>query len=194
MAVVIGLLRGVNVGGHCKISMQELRSICVSLGLRDPQTYIQSGNVVFGATTRDVAKLARLLRAYERATGSVIMPTRKAGSSRAPKCARRSHGCFGCSRPGDGRARPGVARGSWSAEDSPGLEPNGRSSFISRKSPVFVFFHPHRWNQRQGFDRGRNLSDPCGERCAGRPLHLSSPRLRDRARSDLGPRRPASRS
>jgi len=70
MAVVIGLLRGVNVGGHCKISMQELRSICVSLGLRDPQTYIQSGNVVFGATTRDVAKLAdRLESAIEKQLG-----------------------------------------------------------------------------------------------------------------------------
>jgi uncharacterized protein (DUF1697 family) len=70
MAVVIGLLRGVNVGGHCKISMEQLRSICVSLGLRDPQTYIQSGNVVFGAATRDVAKLAeRLESAIEKELG-----------------------------------------------------------------------------------------------------------------------------
>lgn len=58
MPVVIGLLRGVNVGGHCKISMENLRAICVSLGLRDPQTYIQSGNIVFGAGTRNVPKLA----------------------------------------------------------------------------------------------------------------------------------------
>ena len=70
MVVVVGLLRGVNVGGHCKISMEELRSICTSLGLRDPRTYIQSGNVVFGAATRDVAKLAdRLESAIEKRLG-----------------------------------------------------------------------------------------------------------------------------
>ena len=70
MPVVIGLLRGVNVGGHCKISMEELRSICTSLGLRDPQTYIQSGNVVFGAATRDIPKLAdRLESAIEKQLG-----------------------------------------------------------------------------------------------------------------------------
>jgi uncharacterized protein (DUF1697 family) len=70
MAVVIGLLRGINVGGHHKISMEELRSICVSLGLRNPQTYIQSGNVVFGAAARDIAKLAdRIESAIERPFG-----------------------------------------------------------------------------------------------------------------------------
>jgi uncharacterized protein (DUF1697 family) len=70
MAVVIGLLRGINVGGHHKISMEELRSICGSLGLRNPQTYIQSGNVVFGAATPDIAKLAdRIESAIEKKVG-----------------------------------------------------------------------------------------------------------------------------
>ena len=70
MPVVIGLLRGINVGGHCKISMEELRSICTSLRLRNPQTYIQSGNVVFDAPARDVAKLAdRLESAIEKQLG-----------------------------------------------------------------------------------------------------------------------------
>lgn len=70
MTVVIGLLRGVNVGGKAKISMEQLRSICVSLGLRDPQTYIQSGNVVFGAATRDIPKLAdRLESSIEKQLG-----------------------------------------------------------------------------------------------------------------------------
>ena len=70
MAVVIGLLRGINVGGHNKISMEELRSICGSLGLRTPQTYIQSGNVVFGAAARDIAKLPdRIESAIEKRFG-----------------------------------------------------------------------------------------------------------------------------
>src|SRR5271165_6426739 len=59
MTVVVALLRGVNVGGHNKIGMEALREICVSLKLRNPQTYIQSGNVVFGTTDRDLVRLAR---------------------------------------------------------------------------------------------------------------------------------------
>jgi uncharacterized protein (DUF1697 family) len=39
--------------------MDSLRDVCSSLKLRSPQTYIQSGNVVFGATERDLGKLAR---------------------------------------------------------------------------------------------------------------------------------------
>jgi uncharacterized protein (DUF1697 family) len=59
MTVVIAMLRGVNVGGHKKISMDGLREICHSLKLRNPQTYIQSGNVVFGTTERDLTRIAR---------------------------------------------------------------------------------------------------------------------------------------
>jgi len=64
MTAVIALLRGVNVGGHNKIGMDSLRDICWSLKLRSPQTYIQSGNVVFGTTERDLGKLARRIEDY----------------------------------------------------------------------------------------------------------------------------------
>ena len=59
MPAIICLLRGVNVGGHNKIGMDSLRDVCSSLNLRGPQTYIQSGNVIFGTTERNLAKLAR---------------------------------------------------------------------------------------------------------------------------------------
>src|SRR5271166_4847500 len=59
MTVIICLLRGINVGGSNKISMQALREICLALKLRGPQTYIQSGNVVFGTSERDLDKLAK---------------------------------------------------------------------------------------------------------------------------------------
>lgn len=39
-------LRGVNVGGHNRLPMAQLRDICTSLGCRNVSTYIQSGNVV----------------------------------------------------------------------------------------------------------------------------------------------------
>lgn len=59
MTVVIGLLRGVNVGGRNKIGMDALREICVALKHRNTQTYIQSGNVVFATTDSDLIKVAR---------------------------------------------------------------------------------------------------------------------------------------
>lgn len=59
MAVAISMLRGVNVGGHNCIKMESLRTMYESLGLRDAQTYVQSGNVVFRTTARDLVQLAK---------------------------------------------------------------------------------------------------------------------------------------
>jgi uncharacterized protein (DUF1697 family) len=43
----VGLLRGINVGGHNQIKMAALRDMLGGLGHQDVVTYIQSGNVVF---------------------------------------------------------------------------------------------------------------------------------------------------
>jgi uncharacterized protein (DUF1697 family) len=43
--------------------MAKLREICVSLGLEDTLTYIQSGNAVFRTKQRNLSKLARDLEA-----------------------------------------------------------------------------------------------------------------------------------
>jgi uncharacterized protein (DUF1697 family) len=59
MAVIISMLRGVNVGGHNKIKMEALRALYESLKLRDAQTYVQSGNVIFRTDERDMARLAK---------------------------------------------------------------------------------------------------------------------------------------
>ena len=58
-AVIISLLRGVNVGGHHKIKMDALRALYESLDLRDAQTYVQSGNVVFRTEETSLARLAQ---------------------------------------------------------------------------------------------------------------------------------------
>ena len=63
MKVIISLLRGINVGGHHKIKMDDLRSLYTKLGLRDVQTYVQSGNVVFRTSERNLATLAHRLEA-----------------------------------------------------------------------------------------------------------------------------------
>src|ERR1700732_549408 len=70
MPVVISMLRGVNVGGHNKIKMDALRALCESLKLRDPRTYVQSGNVVFRTEERDLGRLAKRLESeIERSFG-----------------------------------------------------------------------------------------------------------------------------
>ena len=53
------MLRGINVGGHNKIKMEPLRALYESLMLRDPHTYINSGNVVFRTEARDLVLLAK---------------------------------------------------------------------------------------------------------------------------------------
>ncbi|MEV0414775.1 DUF1697 domain-containing protein [Streptomyces sp. NPDC050448] len=60
------LLRGINVGGAKKVPMAELRQVLEGLGHSDVQTYLQSGNAVFGSAQKDTAALARELeRAIE---------------------------------------------------------------------------------------------------------------------------------
>ncbi len=43
---VIALLRGINVGGHNKLPMAQLRQVAADVGFIDVRTYIQSGNLV----------------------------------------------------------------------------------------------------------------------------------------------------
>ena len=70
------LLRGVNLGGHNKVPMAELRALCEGLGLARVQTYIASGNVVF-ASERDEADLrdaiaAALVERYGKQLGVLV--------------------------------------------------------------------------------------------------------------------------
>lgn len=70
MPVIICMLRGVNVGGRNMIKMDALKALCISLKLKDPQTYVQSGNVVFSSGEKDLAKLAKRLQdAIEKSHG-----------------------------------------------------------------------------------------------------------------------------
>jgi uncharacterized protein (DUF1697 family) len=70
MAVVISMLRGVNVGGKRKIKMEALRALYESLGLRDAQTLLQSGNVVFRTERKDLVALTKKIEsAIERKFG-----------------------------------------------------------------------------------------------------------------------------
>lgn len=54
----IVLLRGINVGGHRKIPMATLRSLCARIGYKDVRTYIQSGNILL-TTNSDAEEVER---------------------------------------------------------------------------------------------------------------------------------------
>lgn len=61
MPAYVALLRGINVGGNKKIAMADLRELAGDLGLRDPVTLLQSGNLIFTATSRSVQALEQRL-------------------------------------------------------------------------------------------------------------------------------------
>ncbi|WP_299225775.1 DUF1697 domain-containing protein [uncultured Psychroserpens sp.] len=46
MNIFIVLLRGINVGGHKKVPMAELRELLIRTGFEGVRTYIQSGNII----------------------------------------------------------------------------------------------------------------------------------------------------
>jgi uncharacterized protein (DUF1697 family) len=70
MTAVIAMLRAVNLGSHNRVRMDALCTLCSSLKLRDPRTYVQSGNVVFHTSEREIAKVARRIEdAMERDFG-----------------------------------------------------------------------------------------------------------------------------
>jgi uncharacterized protein (DUF1697 family) len=68
----IGLLRGINVGGHNKVPMSDLRALSTQIGWSNVQTYIQSGNLIFSATGEPAALELELERAIQRKFGFQI--------------------------------------------------------------------------------------------------------------------------
>ncbi len=61
MARFAVLLRGINIGGHNKVPMSELRRLIEAAGGRDVVTLLQSGNAVFNAPAGAGAALGRKL-------------------------------------------------------------------------------------------------------------------------------------
>ena len=55
MAIYVGLLRAINLGSHNKVSMADLCELLAELGMKNPQSLLQSGNLVFETTARATA-------------------------------------------------------------------------------------------------------------------------------------------
>ncbi len=58
MDTYIAILRGINVSGHKKIKMEELRKHLEALNFKQVQTYIQSGNIIFQTVKTEVNQLS----------------------------------------------------------------------------------------------------------------------------------------
>jgi uncharacterized protein (DUF1697 family) len=73
----LALLRGINVGGRHKVPMADLRQAVEDLGYADVRTFIQTGNVLFGAsgTADSVASTleAMLCRHFELDSDGVMV-------------------------------------------------------------------------------------------------------------------------
>ncbi len=75
MATHVVRLRGVNVGGHNRLPMADLRAVLVGLGCSDVATYLQSGNAVCTTTGSpdDVASTVAASLASERGLSVPVM-------------------------------------------------------------------------------------------------------------------------
>ncbi|MBA8906499.1 DUF1697 domain-containing protein [Aminobacter ciceronei] len=70
MSVFVALFSGINVGGNRLVRMAELRTFFEELGFAEVATYIQSGNVVFGAEASEAGPLTeRIEAAFEKRWG-----------------------------------------------------------------------------------------------------------------------------
>ena len=72
MSSHVALVRAINVGGTGKLAMRDLREICEGLGLENPVTYIQSGNVVFESKLREAQVKQKLEKALAKKLGKPV--------------------------------------------------------------------------------------------------------------------------
>lgn len=61
MNTYVALLRGINVGGHKKVPMADLKKMMSGMGFDDVKTLLNSGNVVFLATSTSCIELEEQL-------------------------------------------------------------------------------------------------------------------------------------
>jgi uncharacterized protein (DUF1697 family) len=59
MKTYIALLKGINVGGHKKVPMADLRELLTKSGFENVQTYIQSGNVILQSSKSDISVIEK---------------------------------------------------------------------------------------------------------------------------------------
>ena len=74
----VAFLRGINVGGHKKVTMADLKKAFESMGFRNVRTVLASGNVIFEAPTKRPPLGLAISKGLEKAFGfpvAVILRT-----------------------------------------------------------------------------------------------------------------------
>ncbi len=71
----ITFLRGINVGGHHKVPMADLKKVLESLGFENITTLLNSGNVIFDAKNSDTKNLEELISKKLEKTFGFSIPT-----------------------------------------------------------------------------------------------------------------------
>lgn len=80
MTIYIAMLRGINVTGQKLVKMERLRAIFSGMGYQNVQTYIQSGNVIFGTDEPASGLTAKIQKAILKEFGfdvTVVTKTAK---------------------------------------------------------------------------------------------------------------------
>ena len=80
MARHAALLRGINLGSHNRLKMADLRAVMQALGFDDPETLLQSGNVVYTSTGKPAAEetaIRKRLAAYAGVDVDVMVRTHR---------------------------------------------------------------------------------------------------------------------
>lgn len=75
MTRYVAFLRGINVGGHRRLPMADLRDLLTGLGYTGTATYVQSGNAVLDAGTDDDGAVAAAISAAIRERFGLEVPT-----------------------------------------------------------------------------------------------------------------------
>jgi uncharacterized protein (DUF1697 family) len=77
MEKYVALLRGINVGGHKKVPMKELKEILEKQGFRNVKTLLASGNVVFESPEENTREIPAILeKAFGFTIPTIIVPFR----------------------------------------------------------------------------------------------------------------------
>lgn len=72
MNIFIAFLRGINVGGHKKIKMANLRAALLEENFLEIHTYIQSGNLVFKSSETPGACEIKIIQCIEKKFGFTV--------------------------------------------------------------------------------------------------------------------------
>lgn len=90
METYLALLRGINVGGHKKVPMADLRQVLTESGLQNVKTYIQSGNVIFQSSNKSIdsikEKISKAIESHFGFKVPVLVKTKKEMQSVFDSC------------------------------------------------------------------------------------------------------------